>query len=96
MASTNPGPAKRGRPPTDKVQFNTSVSPSCADAVRGFSVTEGRKIGDTVERMAMVYAGNPTFLLERMKRLRKSDLTEQDKAALREMQDQISFLLFAQ
>lgn len=99
MASTNPGqptpPRRRGRPSTDKVQFNASIGPSFADAIRDYSVTEGRKLGDTVERMVSVYGGSPKHLLERLNKLRKTELSEQDKAALREMQDKIAFLLFA-
>jgi len=90
-------PKKRpGRPRTDKVQFNASIGPSFADAIRDYSVHEGRKIGDVIERMVSVYSGSPKHLLDRMKKLRKADLTENDKVALREMQDQLAYLLFAQ
>lgn len=98
--SLSPIPApksrKPGRPPTDKVQFNVSVSPGHADAIRDFSLHEGRKISDTVERMVAVYQGAPKHLLERLNKLRKGDLSDHDKAALREMQDRIAFLLFAE
>jgi hypothetical protein len=80
----------------DKVQFNASIGEAFAEAIREFSTHEGRKIGDTVERMVSVYRGSPKHLLERLKKLRKSQLTDQDKAFLKEIQEQISFLLFSQ
>lgn len=89
-------PSKRpGRPKMHKVQFNASIGPSFADAIRDYSIHEGRKIGDTLERMVSVYSGSPKHLLERLKKLRKAELTEFDKAALREIQDQITYLLFS-
>jgi len=93
MAS-NP-PKRPGRPKTHKVQFNASIGPSFADAIRDYSIHEGRKIGDVIERMVSVYSGSPKHLLERMKKLRKAELTEFDKVALREIQDQITYLLFS-
>lgn len=97
MAGMPTPPKKRpGRPKTDKVQFNASIGPSFADAIRDYSIHEGRKIGDTIERMVSVYSGSPKHLLDRIKKLRKTELTDADKSALREMQDQIAYLLFAQ
>jgi len=96
MSSTTPPRKGPGRPKTDKVQFNASIGPSFADAIREYSTHEGRKIGDTIERMVSVYAGSPKHLLDRIKKLRKSDLTDHDKAVLREIQEQIAYLLFAQ
>lgn len=80
--------------PRDKVQFNASISSSFAEAIRDYSILEGRKIGDTVERMVSVYKGSPRHLLERLKRLKKNELTDQDKMFLREMQETLAFLLF--
>jgi hypothetical protein len=80
--------------PKDKVQFNASISSSFAEAIRDYSIMEGRKIGDTVERMVSVYKGSPRHLLERLKRLKKQELTDQDRMFLREMQEAIAFLLF--
>ena len=80
--------------PKDKVQFNASISASFAEAIRDYSILEGRKIGDTVERMVSVYKGSPRHLLGRLKRIKKNELTDQDKMFLREMQEAIAFLLF--
>lgn len=88
--------SKYSKGPKDKVQFNASISLSFAEAIRDYSVLEGRKIGDTVERMVSVYKGAPRHLLDRLKRLKKSELTDQDKIFLREMQEAIAFLLFTE
>jgi hypothetical protein len=86
--------SKYAKGPKDKVQFNASISASFAEAIRDYSVLEGRKIGDTVERMVSVYKGSPRHLLERLKRLKKNEITPQDRVFLLEMQELIAFLLF--
>lgn len=95
MSSEN-NRSKYAKGPKDKVQFNASIAASFAEAIRDYSLLEGRKIGDTVERMVSVYKGTPRHLLDRLKRLKKSELTDQDKIFLREMQETIAFLLFTE
>lgn len=80
-------------PARNKVQVNVSIDPHYLDLLDTLSNTEGRKKGETVERMLEVYKGSPRHLLDRLRRLNKHELSDLDKAALRDIQDLAAFLL---
>lgn len=79
----------------DKVQLNVSLEAKVAQRIRQLSTSEGRKIGDMIERILQSYAGEPSQLLDRLRRFKKSELSSTDRTALREMADYIAWLLYA-